>query len=424
MSFFLTASQIIQNYGFEISGSTYDPVFTKGYINSSPNISIAGSSCFIDYSECYDNSDRTTLVKMFQNTPAGTTFALSNGDYYDADVEIRRDISGVLQLETLTGNNKLIIGGIISGFTSDSTYTYYLKNNFVKPPQYSTTYVGATNSNWIKNNLNDSKFKSVLNKGILGSVFSKQEYIEIAGSTLNSSKLLVSGAIQLKDKKELIYCGVTLTNENISSSFKTITQFIRGTSNSDILAKSTKTTGCYVVYNGDGNQVNCFEKQNELQAFLRSQSEGATCSTQWIVCDSCSRLSDSSYNAASGDKTFVFDAAIFAKIDQSVDTNGNPTATLLLNYPTSYVLRTSSAISISINNGFKLDLSHPSLKGYAVFVYSEITKTNLVSSNLYYLGTPGFDQASAIYVKQERSPRNLYIDFVGPVTLELNVQIG
>ena len=424
MSFFLTASQIIQNYGFEIAGSTYDPVFTKGYINSSPNISIAGSSCFIDYSECYDNSDRTTLVKMFQNTPAGTTFALSNGDYYDADVEIRRDISGVLSLETLTGNNKIVIGGIVSGFTYDNTYTYYIKNNFVKPPQYSTTYVGATNSNWIKNNLNDSKFKSVLNNGILGSVFSKQEYIEIAGSTLNSSKLLVSGAIQLKDKKELIYCGVTLTNENISSSFKTITQFIRGTSNSDILAKSTKTTGCYVVYNGDGNQVNCFEKQNELQAFLRSQSEGATCSTQWIVCDSCSRLSDSSYNAASGDKTFVFDAAIFAKIDQSVDTNGNPTATLLLNYPTSYVLRTSSAISISINNGFKLDLSHPSLKGYAVFVYSEITKTNLVSSNLYYLGTPGFDQASAIYVKQERSPRNLYIDFVGPVTLELNVQIG
>jgi hypothetical protein len=111
MSFFLTASQIIQNYGFEIAGSTYDPVFTKGYINSSPNISIAGSSCFIDYSECYDNSDRTTLVKMFQNTPVGTTFALSNGDYYDADVELRRDVSGVFSLQSLTGNNKLIIGG-------------------------------------------------------------------------------------------------------------------------------------------------------------------------------------------------------------------------------------------------------------------------------------------------------------------------
>lgn len=423
MSFFLTASQVIQNYGFEIAGSTYDPVFTKGYINSSPNVSIAGSSCFIDYSECYDNSDRTTLVKMFQNTPAGTTFALSNGDYYDADVELRRDISGVLQLETLTGNNKLIIGGIVSGFTSDSTYNYYIKNNFVKPPQYSTTYVGATNSNWIKNTLNDSKFKSVVNKGILGSVFSKQEYIEIAGSTLNSGKLLVSGSLQLKDKKEIIYCGVTLTNENVASSFKTITQFIRGNSNPDILAKSTKTTGCYVVYNGEGNQVNCFEKQNELQAFLRSQYEGATCSTQWVICDSCSRLSDSSYNAASGDKTFVFDVAIFAQIDQSVDSNNNPTATLLLNYPTSYILRESSLISINMNNGLKLDLSHPSLKGYTVQVYSENTKTNLISTNLYYLGTPGFDQASIIYLKQAKSPRSLYIDFVGPVTLEVNIQI-
>lgn len=423
MSFFLTASQVIQNYGFEIAGSTYDPVFTKGYINSSPNVSIAGSSCFIDYSECYDNSDRTTLVKMFQNTPAGTTFALSNGDYYDADVELRRDISGVLQLETLTGNNKLIIGGIVSGFTSDNTYNYYIKNNFVKPPQYSTTYVGATNSNWIKNTLNDSKFKSVVNKGILGSVFSKQEYIEIAGSTLNSGKLLVSGSLQLKDKKEIIYCGVTLTNENVASSFKTITQFIRGNSNPDILAKSTKTTGCYVVYNGEGNQVNCFEKQNELQAFLRSQYEGATCSTQWVICDSCSRLSDSSYNAASGDKTFVFDVAIFAQIDQSVDSNNNPTATLLLNYPTSYILRESSLISINMNNGLKLDLSHPSLKGYTVQVYSENTKTNLISTNLYYLGTPGFDQASIIYLKQAKSPRSLYIDFVGPVTLEVNIQI-
>ena len=423
MSFFLTASQVIQNYGFEIAGSTYDPVFTKGYINSSPNVSIAGSSCFIDYSECYDNSDRTTLVKMFQNTPAGTTFALSNGDYYDADVEIRRDISGVLQLETLTGNNKLIIGGIVSGFTYDSTYTYYSKNNFVKPPQYSTTYIGATNSNWIKNTLNDSKFKSVVNKGILGSVFSKQEYIEIAGSTLNSGKLLVSGSLQLKDKKEIIYCGVTLTNENVASSFKTITQFIRGNSNPDILAKSTKTTGCYVVYNGEGNQVNCFEKQNELQAFLRSQYEGATCSTQWVICDSCSRLSDSSYNAASGDKTFVFDVAIFAQINQSVDGNNNPTAKLLLNYPTSYILRESSLISINMNNGLKLDLSHPSLKGYTVQVYSDNTKTNLISTNLYYLGTPGFDQASIMYLKQANSPRSLYIDFVGPVTLEVNIQI-
>jgi len=424
MSFFLTASQVIQNYGFEITGSTYDPVFTKGYVNSSPNVSIAGTSCYIDYSECYDNSDRTTIVKLFKNTPSGTTFALSNGNYYDSDLDILRDISGVFSLQTLTNNDKLVIGGIVSGFTYDNAYKYYNKNNFVKPPQYSTGYAGATNSNWIKNTLNDSRFKSVMNKGILGSVFSKQEYVEIAGSTLNSGKLLVSGSVQLKDKQELIYCGVTLTNENLSTQQTTITQFLRGNSNPDILAKSTKTTGCYVVYDGFGNQVNCFEKQNELQAFLRSQYEGATYSTQWILCDSCSRLTDSSYNAASADKTFIFDASIFASIVESTDTNGNFTARLLLNYPTSYVLRSSTLISVPIDNGFKIDLSHPSLKGYTVNVYSDSNKVNLITQNLYYTGTPGFDQGGIIYVKQSTSPRDLYFEFAGPVTIDLNVQIG
>jgi hypothetical protein len=424
MSFFLTASQVIQNYGFEITGSTYDPVFTKGYVNSSPNVSIAGTSCYIDYSECYDNSDRTTIVKLFKNTPSGTTFALSNGNYYDSDLDILRDISGVFSLQTLTNNDKLVIGGIVSGFTYDNAYKYYNKINFVKPPQYSTGYAGATNSNWIKNTLNDSRFKSVINKGILGSVFSKQEYVEISGSTLNSGKLLVSGSVQLKDKQELIYCGVTLTNENRSTQQTTITQFIRGNSNPNILAKSTKTTGCYVVYDGSGNQVNCFEKQNELQAFLRSQYEGATYSTQWILCDSCSRLIDSSYNAASADKTFTFDASIFASIVESTDTNGIFTARLLLNYPTCYVLRSSTFISVPVDNGFKIDLSHPSLKGYTVNVYSDSNKVNLITQNLYHTGTPGFDQGGIIYVKQSTSPRDLYFEFAGPVTIDLNVQIG
>jgi len=424
MSFFLTASQIIQNYGFEVAGSTYDPVFTKGYVNSSPNVSISGTSCYIDYSECYDNSDRTTIVKLFKNTPAGTTFALSNGDYYDSNLDIRKDVSGVFSLQSLTNSDKLIIGGIVSGFTYDINYKYYVKDNFVKPPQYSTGYLGGTTSNWIKNSLNDSKFKSIMNKGILGSVFGKQEYVEISGSTLNSGKLLVSGSLQLKDKQELIYSGLTLTNENLSTKNTTITQYIRGNSNPDILAKTTKTTGCYVVYDGFGNQVNCFEKQNELQAFLRTQQEGSTYSTQWIVCDSCSRLSDSSYNAASADKTFVFDASVFVKINQGADSNGNPIASFLLNYPTSYVLAASSVISFNVANGFKLDLSHPSLKGYSVNTYSEITKTNLVTQNLYYTGTPGYDQAGMIYLKTTTSPKNLYLEFVGPVVLELNIIVA
>jgi hypothetical protein len=244
MSYFLNPSQLIQNYGFEINGSTYDPVFTKSYVNSSPNVSILGITCFIDYTNCFSTSDRSTLIKLFKATPAGTTFSLSNGDYFDEYVNVRKDISGVFSFSSLTGNDKLIVGSIVSGFTYDSTYSYYTANNFLNPPQYSTTYRGATTSNWIVNNLNDGKFKSVANKGLLGSIFSKEEYVEISGSSLNSGKLLVNGSIQLKDKKELIYTGVTLTNENRSTTNTTITQFLRGNANPEILSKSRKTTGC------------------------------------------------------------------------------------------------------------------------------------------------------------------------------------
>ena len=424
MSYFLNPSQLIQNYGFEINGSTYDPIFTKSYVNSSPNVSILGTTCFIDYTNCFSTSDRSTLIKLFKSTPAGTTFALSNGDYFDEYVNVRKDISGVFSFSSLTGNDRLIIGSIVSGFTYDSTYSYYTANNFLNPPQYTTTYKGGTTSNWIVNNLNDGKFKSVANKGILGSIFNKQEYVEISGSSLNTGKLLVNGSVQLKDKKELIYTGITLTNENLSTTNTTITQFLRGTVNPEILSKSTKTTGCYVVYTSTGNQVDCFENQNELQAFLRSQYQGSTYSTEWVVCSSCSNLSNSGVNASRSDKSQLFDALVYAQITETTDTSGNPSAALYVNYPTSYILRQSSSIGVSIINGFKIDLSHPSLQGYTVTVYSENTKTNIITNNLYYTGTPGYDQSSLIYVKEPTSPRNLFIEFKGTVTLDLNVQIG
>ena len=423
MSYFLNPSQLIQNYGFEINGSTYDPIFTKSYLNSSPNVSIIGTTCFIDYTNSFSTSDRSTLIKLFKSTPAGTTFALSNGDYFDEYVNIRKDISGVFSFSSLTGNDRLIIGSIVSGFTYDSTYSYYTSNNFLNPPQYSTTYKGSTTSNWIVNNLNDGKFKSLLNKGILGSIFNKQEYVEISGSCLNTGKLLVNGSVQLKDKKELIYTGITLTNENLTTKNTTITQFLRGTVNPEILSKSTKTTGCYVVYTSSGDQVDCFENQNELQSFLRTQYEGSTYSTAWFVCNSCSNLTNSSVNASKSDKSQFFDALIYAQINSTVDNAGNPIATLLVNYPTCYTLRASSAVSFTVNNGFKIDLSHPSLQGYSVTVYSENTKTNIVKNNLYYTGTPGYDQSSLVYLKEASSPRNLYIEFKGTVILDLNVQI-
>jgi hypothetical protein len=420
----LNAAQSIVNYGFQVLGSTYDPVFTKSYLQSSPNISISGNSLYIDYSNSFNNSDRTTLIKLFKNTPVGTTFSVSNAEYVDRELSVVSDLSVIFRLENLTNNDQLVIGGLVSGITVDPTYTYYVSDNFSNPPQYSTNYTGGTGVNYIINTLNDSKFKSLSNKGLLGSVFSKEEYIEISGSTLNSGKLLVNGCLQLKDKKEVLYCGVTLTNENLLNRETTMTQYLRGESNPEILSKSRKSLGCYVIYDELGNQIDCFERQNELQAYLRSQFEGATLSTQWFVCDSCSRLGENAFDAANPDKSFEFEASIFAKVLTSFDNNNNPVYQLLLNYPTSFTLRTSSSIAVSVTNGFKLDLSHPTLKGYSITTYGEEEKINEVTQSIYYYGVPGYDQSSLVYQKTLTSPRSLYIVFEGPVIFTLEVVIG
>ena len=423
-SYVLNAVKSLSNYGIVISGSTTDPAFTKGYFFSSPNVSIIGSSCYIDYSNTTNISDLTYILKLFSAAPNGTTFSLSYGDYYDEEKNIRTDISGVFSKNNVLNNNKIIVGNIVSGFTFSTSYSCFNSNCFINSPQYSTNYSGTTGINYIINNLPNNTDKSFINCGPIGSCYGKEEYVEISGSTVNSGKLKVNSIIKLKDDKEILYIDNTLTNENLGNTFTTATFYLRGNANPEILSKSRKTTGCYVVYDENGNQINCFEKQNELQAFLRSQFENSNYTADWIVCDSCSSLTSSSTNAASADKTFIYDASIFAKINQTTDNNGNPVYSLFFNYPTCYTLKQSSIISFSLENGFKLDLSHPTLKGYKVLVYSESSKTNLVTQNLYYVGTPGYDQSSIFYIKAPSSPRNLYINFIGPANFETVIVVN
>ncbi len=148
-SYTLNITQSLQNYGLEIFGNTLDPVFVKGTIDSKPNVSISGASCFIDYSNSYNNSDRVYLIKMFKNTPSGTTFYFSNGLYYDEILNYRTEVSGIFSLGGITNSDRLIIGNIISGFTSGNTYSFYTSENFVNTPSYTTGYTGSTLSNYI-----------------------------------------------------------------------------------------------------------------------------------------------------------------------------------------------------------------------------------------------------------------------------------
>ena len=220
-----------------------------------------------------------------------------------------------------------------------------------------------------------------------------------------------------------------MVSENLVNTSTTSNFYIRGNVNSDILNKSRKLLGCYVIYDSNGNQTNCYENQNQLQAFLRSQLISAGYSAYWVPCLDCARLTDNALNAASGDKTLFFDASVFFYVEQQALATLNDALEVVLSYVytlksnavSNSSLQVTSAITFTVDNGFKIDLSHPSLKGFNVEVYLDSLYTIPMTQYIYKLGSLGFDQASLIYQKNNNSSKLLYLQFTGPTTI--NVQI-
>lgn len=433
LNYVLNATKTLQNYGLYLYGSTYDPVFTQGYLRSKPNVSVIGSSCYIDYSQSYNISDLTFLKKYFANTATGITFSFNSASYYDAEKDYLTDPSGIFTFESLTNDSKLIVGGIVSGFTYTTNYKFYNRNNFTNIPQITTEYRGgSTAANYILNNITNNPAKSFLNAGFVGSAFNKEEYVGLSGSTANSGKLKVNSVTVLKDNREVLYLDVAAQNENALNNNSIVTQYIRGNANPEILSKSRKALGCYVIIDDQGNQVNCFENQNELQAFLRAQNEGATQSAYWVPCINCSRLSDNAFNAATADKTILFDAEIFLLIEETQVPSFNPSNDLEINYTyTLYgnqsgpsTLSPVSALTFTIEDGFKIDLSHPSLKGFEPKLFINPEKTIEYTGTYYIIGTPGFDQSSLIYPKTIDNPKVIYMTLSGNVVFGITITVN
>jgi hypothetical protein len=143
----------------------------------------------------------------------------------------------------------------------------------------------------------------------------------------------------------------------------------------------------------------------------------------------CSRLTDNAINAATSDKTLLFDANVFFYINQQALATLNESLEVVLTYVYDLYsnaagnsnLQSTSAITFTIDNGFKIDLSHPSLKGFEVEAYIDSQYTIPMTQYIYKLGILGFDQASIIYQKTVSSPKLIYLQFTGPTTI--NVQI-
>jgi hypothetical protein len=427
-SFTLNQVRSITNTGMVLKGSTYDPCYSKGWMNTIPNISINGNTCYFDYSDTYDSSDRTLLTKIFSTIPVGTSVYVEPIDYYDELKNIRTALGGTFTYSSSFNSNKVIVGTVVSGFTFSTSYNFYDKINFVKPIQFTLGYTGgATAANYIIYSLPNKNNTSFSNSGILGSVLNFEEYIEISGSTLNSGRLRCYGFIKLKDSQELLYTVNTLTNEDLFTAKTTLKYFIRGTSNVGVKEKPEGALGAFTVYDQNLLKQDCYDNQNEYQTFLRSQSLGNTYYGYWLPCQSCGNFVESASYANNGNRTLFYANSIYFSIAQLATTVNNVTTSPFAVYTNrSYTAQSSliSAVTLaSSSSNVKLDISHPSLQGWSVDIFTDPDLTQKLSTSFYRSGTPGFDQSYILLLYGQYLPKTVYCVFDGPTKLTVTLSV-
>ena len=428
--FTLNTVRSYKNYGLIIQGNTYDPIWSKGWLLSSPNISIQGTTCYIDYSQSFDTSDRIYLKRTFGGLSAGGTFYVSPTEYYDALTDTRTTLGGTCNFNSTLNNGKIIVANVASGLTYTSGYNFYNKENFIKPIQYTFTTSGSTSNNFIINTIPATASLTFKKMGFLGNALGFQEYVDISGATsTNTGRIQIDSVATLKDNQEVLYFTTGVTYQSLVSSSSEVKMYIRGRSFVEQIQEPENINGIYRIHNSSNQIVDCYENQNFYQTYLRKQALGATYTGYWVQCETCpNSIYSQVLSADSVQSNLVFDNNLFLFISQIIT---NVASTVLPTYTygvftqrsLSGSAQSAARLTFSVNVGLKIDLSHASLQGWSFEVFSDSQFTLPLSNNIYFSGQPGYGQAYVLVVSATDVPRTLYCRLVGPQTLTMVINI-
>jgi hypothetical protein len=432
MSSFPTLNQVrsYKNYGLIFQGNTYDPIFTKGWLNSSPSISIQGVTCYLDYSQSFDTSDRTYLNRTFGSFSGGETFYIQPTKYYDPITELNTTLGGTCYFKNTLNSGKIIVSTVSSGMTFDSTYNFYKKENFLSPPQYTFGLSGSTGNKFLLNSFPQASYTSFKKMGFLGSQFGFQEYIDVSGATgSNTGRLTVIGNATLKDNQEILYISNGITSQSLLSTSSDVKMYIRGYSTVSQIQQPENIIGIYRIHDSDNKLVECYENQNYYQTYLRNQAIGSTYSGYWVQCESCPDNIYSTNISSDGiPSSLLFDNNIFLTIDQVSSVFSSTLSPSLVytvftqrNY--SGTAQNASRLTFTINVGLKIDLSHSSLQGWSFQVFIDPSYTIPLINNIYISGQPGYDQSYILIKNAVDLPRTLYCQFNGPQTIKMVINV-
>lgn len=381
----LNQVKTMSNYGFYVSGNTTDPIFAKGKIESKPSLFLHGSSLYIDYSNTSNISDLVYIKKTFGSFTAGVTFYVPPVQYYDGNNNIQTTIGGTAYFNKLINGDKVVVAKVINGFTAPTNYSSFEKNNFIKNLEYNFSSTQSLTGYFLVNSMpsmSPNRFKGL---GIIGSIFGFEEYLsfETGGTAENIDRLKVNGYCELKDGQEIIYFESGGTAQNLIETNSEIGLYIRGDPD---LITAPKYSSIPVVLvlkvKNSGSVISCFENQSFNQAILRKNQFGVA-SASYAIIDNCASCIDANYSdPVAGYKNDIgefFNSLIYIKLTNSSTALASSAFSATLNVATN----PNIIIGGANNSIIKIDISHPSLIGYDLLIYSEPTRKTLLDTNQF-----------------------------------------
>lgn len=413
----------LSNYGLYVSGNTIDPIFSKGWIQTKPNILIKGGSCYIDYSHAYNASDLVYLNQTFGVLGTGAVFYMKPSGYFDQEKNILKNLGGTLSVNQLLNDKRLIVANIVSGIDGITGYDYFVKENFTDIPQFQFQTSASFTGYYLINSLPHLSKTTFESMGILGNIFGYEEYVEMStGICQNSGLIEVKGAAVFKDTQEILYFLNGGTYQDSGNTLTSVNLYLRG--NPELLKapRSTNVTGIYTVSNVNTNSlVQCFENQTLNQATLRRESlNSALYTSEFVNCENCQELAYGSGSTTTfetiGD---YFNTLIFLYVvdGATVNVSNSLVGSVAVNTTTLIRVPTTSTKTI------KIDLSHPTLIDYDLTIYTDPSRKIILGNNKFIkYGVVGYNNSFGI-IKNYVPDTTLYCTLQGPSTVEFSITV-
>jgi len=289
-------TKTFSSYGINIVNTYSDFDLIGKELTSSPLVYYYNSfgKAIFDYSQTVSTDDLDLLEIFLQGITNGNTFSVSSGYYVKEQDGITSTINGVYQFDGATGNN-IILTTVVSATGINNAEYRYESEYFVNPPKLdlNTGFTGDT----------AYIIKSVTNEGEITKLgLYEDDLVEIsyAGNTANLDRLNVEKVEVSTDGEEFIFVKEPVFNDNRIGLWTTINVYTRGNATSELLTSDLTLNGVANTYSKNGVILDCFENQNELQAYLRRYRYSDTEVTSiWGYSGICPETSTSSSTAGS-----------------------------------------------------------------------------------------------------------------------------